>query len=78
MNSFRNVYIYLALLIPVAVFGFWKTYFKILDNLPENVTPLVHVHALLMFLWLLMLIAQAWFIRTNRFRIHRWVGRRMC
>ena len=75
MNPFRNVYIYFALVVPVAIFAFWKTYFGILGNLPETITPLVHVHALLTFLWLLMLIAQAWFIRTKRFRTHRWVGR---
>ncbi len=75
MNSFRNVYIYLALLIPVTTLGFWKTYFAILDNLPDKITPLIHVHASLMILWLLVLIAQAWFIRTKRFRPHRWVGR---
>jgi hypothetical protein len=28
-----------------------------------------------MALWVLMLIAQAWFIRTKRYAIHRWVGR---
>ena len=75
MNSFRNLYIYFALLIPVTIFGFWTTFFSILDNLPDKVTPLIHVHAMVLFLWLFMLIAQAWFIRTKRFRPHRWVGR---
>ena len=75
MNPYRNVCIYFALLIPAAIFGFWKSYYGILGNLPDKITPLYHVHALLMILWLLMLIAQAWFIRTNRFRPHQWVGR---
>ena len=74
-NQFRNVYIYFVLLIPAAAFGFWKTYFAILNNLPETVTPVIHIHALLMIVFLLVLIAQAWFIRTKRFRPHRWVGR---
>ena len=75
MNPFRNVYIYFALLVPVTIFGFWRTFFAILGNLPDKVTPLTHVHALLMMLWLLMLVVQAWFIRTKRFRPHQWVGR---
>ena len=75
MKSFRNLYIYFALVLPVAIFAFWKTYFGILNDLPKHITPLLHVHVLLMILWLLMLIAQAWFIRTNRFRPHKWVGR---
>ncbi len=75
MNPFRNVYVYFALLIPTTILGFWETYFAILDNLPDKVTPLIHVHASLMFLWLFMLIAQGWFIRTKHFRPHKWVGR---
>ena len=75
MSHFRNVYIYFALLIPATILGFWKTYFAILDNLPDKITTLLHMHVALMLLWLFILIAQAWFIRTKRFRPHRWVGR---
>ncbi len=71
----KNLHIAFALLIPVTVFGFWKTYFRIPDDLPDTFTAVTHGHAALMFLWLLMLVAQAWFIRTRRFRPHRWVGR---
>jgi hypothetical protein len=74
-ESLRNFHLYLALLVPVTVFAFWKSYFGILGNLPEGITALVHVHATLMILWLFMVIAQAWFVRTMRFRLHRWVGR---
>jgi hypothetical protein len=75
INTFRNVYIYFALLVPLTILGFWPTFFAIFDNLPPKVTPVIHAHALLMFVWLFMLIAQAWFIRTKRFRPHQWVGR---
>jgi hypothetical protein len=75
ITSFRNVYVCFALVLPLAIFAFWKTYFGILGNLPEHITTLLHVHTLLMIIWLLMLIAQAWFIRTKRFRLHRLVGR---
>lgn len=72
---FRYAHVYLALLIPTAVFAFWKTYYGILSDLPEFITPVFHIHAFLMMLWLLMLVTQAWFIRTRRFRWHRWLGR---
>ena len=75
MNPYRNAHIYFALLIPLSILGFWKSFFGILGNLPEKVTPLIHVHAFFMLLWVFMLIAQAWFIQTNRFRMHRFVGR---
>ncbi|MHC5064053.1 MAG: hypothetical protein ACYTG5_08770 [Planctomycetota bacterium] len=72
---FRNAPIYLALVIPVTVFAFWKSYFGIFGSLPETMTAVVHIHTGLMFLWLAMLAAQAWFVRSMRFRLHRWVGR---
>lgn len=72
---YRNVYIYFALLIPAALLGFATSYFAGVTFSGLPVTLLIHVHAALMVLWLLMLIAQAWFIRTGRFRPHRWLGR---
>jgi len=72
---FRNLHIYFALLIPAAVLGFGPFLLGGVTFSGRPVTPVVLVHAALMGLWVLMLIAQAWFIRTNRFRIHQWVGR---
>lgn len=74
-ESLRTLQLYFALLVAVTVLAFWKSYFGILGNLPEGITALVHVHAALMILWLFMVIAQAWFVRTKRFRQHRLVGR---
>ncbi len=75
MNPCRNVYIYFALLIPAAVIAFAKTFFAGVTFSGKSLTDLLRAHTALMVLWLLMLIAQAWFIRTKRFRLHRWVGR---
>lgn len=72
---YRNVYIYFALLIPATLLGFATSYFAGVTFSGLSVTFFIHMHAALMVLWLLMLIAQAWFIRTGRFRPHRWVGR---
>jgi hypothetical protein len=74
-TRFQNVYIFLLLIIPLAILGFWKSYFGIINSLPEHISPLVHIHGWLMFLWLLMLIAQAGVMRARRFRVHRWIGR---
>ena len=71
----QYLWLVLALLIPAAVLGFAKSYFNghTFSGLP--LSALVHVHAALMVLWLLMLTGQAWFIRTRRYTLHRWVGR---
>lgn len=72
---YRNVYIYFALLIPAVLLAFAKSYFAGVTFSGLSVTPVVHVHAALMVLWLFMLVGQAWLIRGERFRVHRWVGR---
>jgi len=74
-ETLRMALLFFALLLPTTAFAFWKSYFGILRSLPESMTAVVHVHAALMILWLLMLVAQAWFVLTGRFRLHRWVGR---
>jgi len=75
VDRLENLQIFFALLIPVALLAFAKSYFAGVTFSGKSVTVLIHAHSALMVLWLLMLIAQAWFIRTRRFRLHRWVGR---
>ena len=74
-TPFRNVSFYLALLIPAAVLAFAQSYSAGVTFSGKPLTARIHVHTALMVLWLLMLVAQPWFIRTKRFRAHRWVGR---
>ena len=71
----ENLQIFFALLIPVALLAFAKSYFTGVTFTGKSVTVLIHAHTALMVIWLLMLIAQVWFIRTKRFQLHRWVGR---
>jgi hypothetical protein len=74
MTPFRNVHICFAVLIPAAALGFAPFLLRGVTLSGRPLTALVLVHTALMTLWVLMLIAQAWFIRTNRFQFHRWVG----
>lgn len=71
---FRTVHVWATLLVPATLFAFWTTYFNRSDHLPE-LAPVTRLHAILMFGWLLMLVTQAWLVRTGRFRVHRWLGR---
>ena len=73
--AFRDSYLLLALIIPALLIGFWKSYFGILGALPAKVTTTIHVHSLTMIVWIFMLVAQAWLIRSKRFTLHRLVGR---
>ena len=58
-------------MLPVVVAGFWKTYFSILGEARAS----YHFHAVIMLLWSVMIIAQAWLIRTGRRDWHRRVGK---
>ena len=63
----------LLLLVTVLV-GFAKSYFLaglVRAPLPNN---LIHVHAVFFSCWIILLIAQACFISTKRFDLHRQVG----
>ena len=73
--AFPNLYIWFALLIPAVFLAFAGTYFRNVTFSGKAMTVVLQVHTALMMLWVLMLIAQAWFIRTKRMAAHRRVGR---
>jgi len=74
-DRYAHLWILLALVGPATVFAFVKSYAAgtTFSGLP--MTVLIHVHAASMALWIVMLAAQAWLIRTRRHRLHRLVGR---
>ena len=75
LRTFRNSHLLFALIVPALLIGFWKSYFGTLGDLPDKVTTTIHVHSLTMIVWIFMLVAQAWFIRSKQFALHRLVGR---
>lgn len=56
----------------LAVLAFWRNYLS--DPLGPHPT-VIHLHAVVMFVWLAMLIAQALLIRTKQYSAHHAVGR---
>ncbi len=75
MKKYRTIPIAILFLIILTIFAFWKSYFGILNNLPETATKIIHIHASIMLIWLLMLLVQAWLIRNKKFKTHRFIGR---
>ena len=69
---FRRSAVYLALLLPFIVVGFWPTYFS---RVGLETSIRVHIHGGALSLWYLLLVSQAYLIRTNRRPLHRKVGR---
>ncbi|MFZ6820013.1 hypothetical protein [Undibacterium sp. Ji22W] len=68
---YRHAVYYFSLVLMIAVIGFYPSYF---GNLP-NADLAHHFHGITATLWMLMLIIQAWFVRTGKIKVHRMVGR---
>lgn len=64
------VFAFIALAMAAAV-GFWPTYFSRLSESSIH----AHAHGLAMSAWVLLLIGQAYLIRTGRRSIHRQLGK---
>jgi hypothetical protein len=61
-----------AVLLAVAIFAFWPSYFA---KLPAGPSVYMHAHAAIMLAWMGLLIAQPWLIRSRRSQLHRRLGR---
>jgi hypothetical protein len=74
-SAYRNLgYVLLALPV-VLIAGFWIPYFSEIPKLEPSITTAVHVHALLLFAWVALLVIQPLAIRRNAFAIHRILGK---
>lgn len=63
--------LYFAVFFLFVLAAFWLTYFtRLLDQ--ENYR--MHVHGIALILWCLMLISQAFLIRTKRYALHKKIG----
>jgi hypothetical protein len=68
---YRHSVLFFAFVAVAALLGFWPGYLSRI----RGHDFLVHVHGVLLSLWLLMLISQAYLIRTNRRELHRLIGK---
>jgi hypothetical protein len=75
-SSDRRLFAIVALLFPIVILiGFGPTYYLrfAFDN-PPLPSLLVHLHGLLMTVWVFYFIAQVWLIRGKRARVHMKLG----
>jgi hypothetical protein len=74
-RAYRNIgYILLALL-PIFIAGFWIPYFSEIPRFDPSITVSVHLHALLLFAWIVLLVLQPLAIRIGAYNLHRNLGR---
>ena len=72
----RQFFLAIAILFPIVVLiGFAPTYYlKPLFNSPPIPRVVVHVHGILMALWVAMFISQVYLIRSTKIKVHQRLG----
>jgi len=74
-KAYKNLGYILILLIPLTFLGFLKTYFNQIPTFEENITPYIHIHAIIASMWILMLIVQPILIRNRKYKLHKNIGK---
>jgi FtsH-binding integral membrane protein len=74
-KGYKNLGFILILLIPLTFLGFLKTYFIQIPTFEENITPYIHIHAVIASVWILILIAQPLLIRNRKNKFHKKIGK---
>ena len=74
-GGYRNLG-YILLVFPLMIVaGFWIPYFSQIPKFDASITTAVHIHALLLFAWVGLLVIQPLTARNGAFSIHRILGK---
>ena len=71
-NVYYNLGYWFLLLVVLAFIGFYNSYISVIF---QPTVPIIHIHFMLMTLWMVMLIAQPFLIKYKRLSIHRRLGK---
>lgn len=74
-RAYRNLGYFLLVLLPIFVAGFWIPYLSEIPTFEPSITTPVHIHAVLLFTWILLLVFQPLAIRYGAFSAHRFLGK---
>jgi hypothetical protein len=74
-RAYRNLGYFLLALLPIFVAGFWIPYLSQIPAFDPSITPPVHLHAALLFAWIVLLVVQPLAIRYKAFSAHRYLGK---
>jgi hypothetical protein len=74
-RAYRNLGYVLIVLLPVFIAGFWIPYLSEFPRFDSSITTAVHVHAILLFCFLILLVFQPIAIRFKAFSTHRRLGK---
>jgi hypothetical protein len=74
-RAYRNLGYFLAALLPIFIAGFWVPYLSEIPAFDASITLPVHIHAILLFAWIGLLVFQPIAIRYRAFSAHRFLGK---
>ena len=74
-RAYRNLGYFLLALLPIFVAGFWIPYLSEIPAFDPSITLPVHIHAVLLFAWIALLVFQPLAIRFRAFQTHRVLGK---
>jgi hypothetical protein len=72
-KNYENTGFYFLVLVAFVAFGFYYPYFSLIPHFP-NITALIHVHALALMLWVVLLVVQPLLIRFRERSAHKAIG----
>jgi hypothetical protein len=70
----NNIIYYFLFLLGICILGFYKTYLIHFPNF-EGFASVHHFHGLLALSWILLLISQAYLVRSKKYTIHKAMGK---
>jgi hypothetical protein len=74
-RAYRNLGYFLLALLPIFIAGFWIPYLSEIPTFDPSITPPVHIHAVLLFAWIALLVFQPLAIRYRAISAHRFLGK---
>lgn len=74
-RTYKYLGYFFLLLIPLMFAGFYKSYIQPFPDYDKNINALVHLHAFIASVWILMLIVQPFLIFNKRLALHRKIGK---
>jgi hypothetical protein len=74
-GKYRYLGYFMALLIPLVFFAFYKSYFISFPQFSQRINIFDHVHATISVIWMLMLIVQPILIKNKLYKTHRIIGK---
>jgi hypothetical protein len=76
-NIYNNSAYFFLLLFGLVFIGFYKSYFSIFPGYQASVksSTIIHFHAAVTFIWVVLLVVQPFLIRHKKYRVHKIIGK---